>query len=128
MLNLELKDLDFDNRILHVRQGKNYQDRYVPISKAIAKSIQHFAYQHRRSFSQRPQKLCPVYGINEAFKRLLPHTSPSLQAKNPTLHSLRHAIATHLLQNGMPIEQIARFLGHNSLVSTQLYTHILDQE
>lgn len=40
------------------------------------------------------------------------------------LHSLRHSIATHLLQSGMLIEEIARFLGHGSLDSTQIYTHI----
>ena len=40
------------------------------------------------------------------------------------LHSLRHSIATHLLKSGMNIEDIARFLGHASLSSTQIYTHI----
>ena len=42
-------------------------------------------------------------------------------------HSLRHSIATHLLQSGMPIEEIAKFLGHASLESTQVYTHIVTQ-
>jgi integrase/recombinase XerD len=40
------------------------------------------------------------------------------------LHSLRHSIATHLLLSGMPIEEIAKFLGHSSLDSTQIYTHL----
>ena len=39
------------------------------------------------------------------------------------IHTLRHSIATHLLQQNMPIEQIALFLGHKSLESTQIYTH-----
>lgn len=42
------------------------------------------------------------------------------------LHTLRHSIATHLLQGGMDIEEIAKFLGHGSLLSTQLYTHIIN--
>ena len=42
-------------------------------------------------------------------------------------HSLRHSIATHLLQSGMPIEEIAKFLGHATLESTQIYTHIVNQ-
>jgi integrase/recombinase XerD len=41
---------------------------------------------------------------------------------------LRHSIATHLLQNGMDIEHIARFLGHSTLESTKLYTHILNDK
>ena len=42
------------------------------------------------------------------------------------LHSLRHSIATHLLQKGMPIEQIAKFLGHRTIRATQIYTHIVE--
>jgi integrase/recombinase XerD len=42
-----------------------------------------------------------------------------------SLHSLRHSIATHLLQNGLSLENIGRFLGHKSLESTQIYTHLI---
>jgi len=52
----------------------------------------------------------------------------SLRTKNITLHTLRHSIATHLLQNGMDLEQISRFLGHSSLESTQIYTHLVEKE
>ena len=44
-----------------------------------------------------------------------------------SLHSLRHSIATHLLQGGMPLEQISRFLGHTSLDSTQVYTRLAEE-
>ena len=49
-----------------------------------------------------------------------------LQEKNVRLHVLRHSIATHLLQNGMSLEKISKFLGHNSLESTQVYTHLVE--
>ena len=49
-----------------------------------------------------------------------------LQQKNVRLHVLRHSIATHLLQNGMPLESISKFLGHSSLESTQVYTHLVE--
>ncbi len=42
------------------------------------------------------------------------------------LHTLRHSIASHLLHSGMKLEQIQRFLGHGSLESTQIYTHLKD--
>jgi len=51
-----------------------------------------------------------------------------LQQKDVRLHVLRHSIATHLLQNGMALEKISRFLGHTSLESTQVYTHLVESE
>jgi len=51
-----------------------------------------------------------------------------LHNKTLSLHVLRHSIATHLLENGMTLEQISRFLGHSSLESTQIYTHLLEKE
>nr|WP_281258018.1 tyrosine-type recombinase/integrase [Taibaiella chishuiensis] len=44
------------------------------------------------------------------------------------MHTLRHSIATHLLGNGMDIEHIKDFLGHSSLESTQIYTHLLQKD
>lgn len=43
------------------------------------------------------------------------------------LHTLRHSIATHLLQSGMTLEEVSRFLGHSSLESTQIYTHLANE-
>ena len=47
--------------------------------------------------------------------------------KNFSLHGLRHTIATHLLQSGMDIQEISKFLGHSTLESTQIYTHIVNE-
>jgi len=130
-LNLNIKDVNFDAKIIHIRQGKNYKDRYVPMSKQVYENIQTFVYQHRihSTNPKRKEKLYPNYRIEEAIILLLKHCeNTTLKAKKPTLHTLRHSIATHLLQNGMSIENISTFLGHSSLVSTQLYTHLLNEE
>ncbi len=47
--------------------------------------------------------------------------------KSISLHTLRHSIATHLMQNRVPMKSISQFLGHTSLESTQIYTHLADQ-
>lgn len=52
----------------------------------------------------------------------------TLQEKEIGLHTLRHSIATHLLSNGMTLEKIKDFLGHSSLESTQIYTHLIGEE
>jgi integrase/recombinase XerD len=49
-----------------------------------------------------------------------------LKKKSFGLHILRHSIATHLLQDGMKLELISRFLGHKSLETTQKYTHLVN--
>jgi len=51
----------------------------------------------------------------------------ALQQKTVGLHTLRHSIATHLLAAGMSLEKIAQFLGHSSLETTQIYTHLTEQ-
>lgn len=130
VLNLKYKDVDFGRQVLHIRQSKGYKDRYVPMNKTTSKSIEHFAYHYSRVLQKDKQRKEHLYPYRQiiALKLLLPAcTDTTLKAKKPTLHTLRHSIATHLLQNGMPIESISRFLGHSSLLTTQIYTHIINE-
>jgi integrase/recombinase XerD len=71
---------------------------------------------------------CSDQALSARLDRLVKNSgSPGLQSKKPTLHTLRHSIATHLLQSGMEIEMIQKFLGHASLESTQIYTHLANE-
>lgn len=65
--------------------------------------------------------------MNAFYKRIEYMREKSGIEKHFSTHNLRHSIATHLLQSGMSIEDIAKFLGHSSLESTQIYTHIVNQ-
>lgn len=130
-LNLKISDVNFEQRVIHVKQGKNYKDRFVPMSKKVYEGIQLFVYQYRRAYpSHRPAYLYPFgsAAIAEALEMLVNNCNDeTIKAKKPSLHTLRHSIATHLLQNGMTIENIARFLGHSTLESTKIYTHIVNE-
>jgi integrase/recombinase XerD len=64
---------------------------------------------------------------NSIINRLHQLAAKAKIQKTPGLHTLRHSIATHLLQSGMTLEEVSQFLGHSSLESTQIYTH-LDNE
>lgn len=124
--NLELNDIDFDKKLIFIHQGKGYKDRYIPMNETIYKRLVVFTYQHRKSFKVSHKRLFPfdkgtmVYYFREIVK------CAELDS-GIGLHTLRHSIATHLLQNGMKVEQISKFLGHSSLNSTQIYTHLIQK-
>lgn len=125
--NVLIEDIDFDKKLVFIRQGKNYKDRYIPMSETISQRIQLFIYQYRKSFKVKHKRAFPL-GKESLFYYFKLVRKESGLAENIGLHTLRHSIATHLLQNGMSIEQIAKFLGHSSLESTQVYTHIISND
>jgi integrase/recombinase XerD len=137
--NVSIDDINFDTRILHVKKGKNYKERLVPLNKTNAAYLQEWIYDYRSQIikTKKEHKLFinihgePMTG-GTLYTRLkllqLQSDNIELQQKNIGLHSLRHSIATHLLQAGMSLEKIAKFLGHNSLESTQIYTHLIEKE
>jgi integrase/recombinase XerD len=138
-VQLTIDDVNLDTKLLHVRKGKNYKERYVPFNKANARYLQDYIHEYRPQLikTKKESRLFinttgkPLSGgtLYTRLKLLQQQSSDAtLQQKNIGLHTLRHSIATHLLQNGMPLEKIARFLGHASLDTTQLYTQLLEKE
>jgi integrase/recombinase XerD len=133
---LDIGDINFDRSILHVRKGKNYKERLVPISKTNLKYLTEYVYDHRPELTKgsKTEALFISYqhirrmqgqSLMIRLRVLQYHTeSIDLKEKEIGLHTLRHSIATHLLQAGMKLESISRFLGHSSLESTQIYTHL----
>jgi len=138
-VNLTIDDINFDRRILHVRKGKNYKERLVPFSKTGANYLQEWIYDYRSTLTKNNKSGSlfigrignPMNG-NSLYVRLKllqqKIENPEIQQKEIGLHTLRHSIATHLLQNGMELQKIQRFLGHSSLESTQIYTHLIPKE
>ncbi len=128
--NLEINDIDLDKKTLFVRQGKGYKDRIIPLSNKVYEALQHYIYNFR-NLQKVPHKRLFIDGTNclEKNLKILQNITlnPAIQGKKLAFHALRHSIATHLLQNGMNIESIAKFLGHSTLDSTQIYTHIINR-
>jgi len=128
--NLQIKDIDFDRKTIFVQQGKNYKDRIVPMNENVCNTVKDYIYNFRHTLKLAHNRLF-VYSLSElakSLKELQQATqNEQIQQKRLYFHILRHSMASHLLQNGMEIESIARFLGHSSLVSTQIYTHIINR-
>jgi integrase/recombinase XerD len=138
-LELETGDILFERRLLYIRKAKNNHERYVPMSEAVIKDLEAYIYEARPLLlsdgskedalfiSERGRKLNPGSMVNRLQILKEQTANPALQQKSFGLHTLRHSIATHLLQKGLDIEQIALFLGHKTLDSTQIYTHIVNE-
>lgn len=137
--HLDVSDFNFDRRILHVRKGKANKERLVPFNKTSSQYLQEYLYDSRLQLVK--DKKETAFFIGERGNRLSSQSIAlrlkilqqrtddiTLQSKNVRLHVLRHSIATHLLSNGMPLENISRFLGHTSLESTQVYTHLVNTD
>jgi integrase/recombinase XerD len=128
--NLTIKDIDFDKRTVFIRQGKNYKDRILPMNEGVYKALQHYIYNFRNLQKVNHKRLFIHHttALSRSLKELQQTTqNEAIQSKRITLHILRHSIATHLLENGMNIENISRFLGHSTLDTTQIYTHIINR-
>lgn len=137
--NLETSDILFEKKLLYVRKAKNNHERYVPITTEGIKYFEHYLYDARPLLLSENSKTntffisergCPLHQETmylriKALQRKSAH--PGLMSKSAGPHTLRHSIATHLLQAGMELENIALFLGHRCLDSTQLYTHLINE-
>ncbi|WP_299208157.1 tyrosine-type recombinase/integrase [uncultured Dokdonia sp.] len=135
-VHINCEDILFDKGRIYVRKGKNYKERFVPINAYNLSILQDYLYEGRTEFQNNYQT--DAFLISQRGTRINDQSiavrlnyiieaceDEDIQAKHITLHTLRHSIATHLLQNKVPMQSISQFLGHSSLESTQIYTHLV---
>jgi site-specific recombinase XerD len=128
---LEVKDVLPDKNLLYIRKAKGGRQRYVPMIGKVKKDILQYVqiarpvlinnYSTDRFFIGIRGRPLGGQSLYERLRSLLKRAEIK---KSVGLHSLRHSIATHLLSNGMALSEIAKLLGHRSLESTQIYTHL----
>ncbi len=141
---LNITDIDLVKRTVFVRSGKGNKQRYVPIVAKALEDITAYLKEGRYWFLEYQLRGTAGKNLNlksesnalfvnqfggrlQAFYGRFNYLKKHAAIETPfSTHTLRHSIATHLLQSGMNIEEIAKFLGHSSLESTQLYTHIVN--
>ena len=128
---LDVKDINFEQKLLFIRKGKGKKRRVIPLTESIVKDLKNYNNQIEIYRKEKLQNFLinelgnPITGntIYTTFKRILKRTK-KIDHQNYCLHSLRHSIATHLLENEMSIEMVRDFLGHTQLGTTQVYTRI----
>lgn len=139
---LQVQDLGLDKGLLYVRKGKGYKQRLVPVAAAVGLRLHNYlkyarpvlidtgSSANKEAFFIGSRGSGQVQGscLYERLKRLMKLTGIYERKPGAGLHTLRHSIATHLLESGMSLEDISKFLGHSTLESTQIYTHIVHEE
>ncbi len=129
-INLDTDDVNLERGLLYVSRGKNYKQRFVPFTGMVKDDLYNYLKYSRPMLAAGND---PAFFISQRGKRMCEQAmADRLQAlkekalidRPASLHTLRHSIATHLLQSGMSPEKIKRFLGHSSLETTQIYTHL----
>jgi site-specific recombinase XerD len=117
-VGLDLGDVDFEQELVHVRRGKGGKERVVPLGEEASMWVGRYLREARPSLAK---------GANDALflsvrgRRL---DTSTLRRIVPNPHRLRHAFATHLLDGGADLRTIQELLGHSSLSTTQVYSHV----
>ena len=123
------EDIYLKENILIVPKGKFNKRRIIPLTQRISDDLSQYLEQiqnHQTYFiiNSKGGKM-QEWTYNKMLKKLLQKIKiPQKRIGKITIHSLRHSIATHLLENGMELEKVRDFLGHSQLETTQTYTHI----
>ncbi len=116
-VGLDLADVDFDREQLHVR-GKGGKERIVPLGEEAGHLLARYLHEARPELVRGAQN---AVFVSARGRRLDTSTLRRIFA-HP--HRLRHAFATHLLEGGADLRTIQELLGHSSLSTTQLYSHV----
>ena len=132
--HLEVSDIDSQRMMIHVHRGKGAKDRYVALPQSTLLLLRSYWRTHKH-----PRLVFPARGHNkiDAHQATQPVAKSSVQdafrhakraaaisKKGVAVHTLRHSYATHLLEAGVNLRVIQRYLGHSRLETTMLYLHL----
>jgi len=132
LVGLNMDDVDFLGEVIHVR-GKGKKERIAPISSSALQAIQHYMeFRNKRAQSNTNFDVRVLF-VNKHGGRLSTRSVRRKMDKylkmagldpNISPHTLRHSFATHMLNNGADLRSVQELLGHQSLSTTQVYTHL----
>ena len=128
LCNLKIEDVDLNERVVYVHSGKGDKDRIVVISQEAVDAVTNYLSKRDDSLeylfsSQKSEKITRI----QVFRIVKKYAKIAGIKKNVTPHVLRHTLATTLLKRGVDIRFIQQFLGHSSVATTQIYTHVNDE-
>ncbi len=131
LLNIKLEDIDFDNRLLKVL-GKGNKERLVPFNESTKHALIMYIDQFHLDMD-RADAFWLNYNLSKLTDRGLRYIVNKIMKESAVKaslhpHTLRHTFATHMLNNGADIRAVQELLGHESLSTTQKYTHLSKEQ
>ena len=132
-VTLKTENIDGERKQLHIKKAKGGKDRYVPLPERTLEMLRDFWGTHRHPTflfpAKTPQGISPSISeksmnASSVRRALLAALEESGVQKHATVHTLRHSYATHLLEAGVNLRVIQSYLGHSSIQSTLVYTHL----
>ena len=124
LINLKIADIDGNRKTVHIRGGKGNKDRILYLPEKLQLLLRRYYKEYKPVnylFNGQQKEKYSTESLRKVFKKALRKANIS---KTINLHGLRHAYATHLLEAGTDIRIIQKLLGHNSIKTTTIYTHV----
>jgi integrase/recombinase XerC len=132
LVTLDLEDVDFKGALIRVA-GKGSKERVVPVGRPALRWLQRYASAERRALLERSAALPTTafflgrsgrISARQVQRRVASFLSAAAITGHVSPHALRHSFATHMLDAGADLRAVQELLGHASLTSTQIYTHV----
>jgi integrase/recombinase XerD len=125
VVHLKPEDIDSKRKLIHIHEGKGKKDRYTILSDAVLEGLRVYWKVYRpKKWLFEGQKEGEPYSIRSAQRVFECAAEKAGIGKEVSIHSLRHSFATHLLEQGTDIRFIQELLGHASVKTTEIYTHV----
>jgi len=125
VINLRWENLDFDRKIIHIKKAKGEKERIVFLHKKLEELLREIGIKDSLVFISERGNKYNKRTIQQIVKNAARKTGIK---KKVSPHTLRHSFATHLLEAGADIRYIQQLLGHKSLQTTQIYTHVANKD
>lgn len=128
VLKLRLEDIDWRNELLHLKRAKTSRLQTFPLSLTVGNALLRYIKEVRPICSRREVFLCrqaPYRPLTSIYFIANKYIAPlELTIKHHGPHALRHACASHLINEGVSLKEISDLLGHQGLETTRIYTHV----